>query len=87
MMADPKIMALVDYLLRGYHRPGEVYQTPPEHVPRMSSEDYRTGQFLRSAPTHLPPAFERQKALALALMQPTRSASAPFVSNFVPVED
>ena len=89
-MADPKMLALVDYLRANYHRPGETYQTPEAQVPRMSSEDYRTGEFLRSAPAHLPAPAKASKTQALVslLMQPTggRNGLATRMSMIPPNE-
>lgn len=66
---DPKMRALVDYL-RGNYRSATTQgqarqgQVPPESVPRMSSADYRTGEFIRGAPAKLPSS----KAQMLAAM-------------------
>lgn len=82
---DPKMRALVDSLRRGYRPPSagpadvanivvrpaaKSGQVPPESVPRMSSEDYRTGQFLRGLPDRLPPPVQIQ-ALAALLRAPS----------------
>lgn len=82
-MADPKMRKFADYLLANYRPPSQQGviregQVDPDSVPRMSSEDYRTGQFIRGLPAKLPPpvqvqtpAMKRQRAVAQALLQPT----------------
>lgn len=57
---DPKMRTFVSYLRSGYRRPGEVGAQP-----RMSSEDYRTGEFVRGAPAHLPTGDVRALLAAL----------------------
>ena len=83
-MADPKMLKLAEYLMRGY-RPAASAPTP-EQMPRMSSEDYRTGQFVRGAPAKLPTAaMRRQMALAALLRRQPSPSMAARSSN--PVED
>lgn len=71
-MADPKMQALVDALRAGYvpadSPVGPVTierRVPGLPPPRLSSDDYRKEQFLRSLPAHLPQVRERPQGVAM----------------------
>lgn len=80
---DPKLRKLLEYLRAGY-RPAAAPVTV-DQVPRMSSADYRTGEFIRSAPAHLPKS-PTQALLSLLAPTGTRSGLATRMST-TPVED
>lgn len=84
---DPKMRALVDALRRNYRPPSQAGQmregqVPPESVPRMSSEDYRTTQFIRNLPAKLPAPTPKAAVVAALLRAGPR---ANLLHN--PVED